>query len=64
MWRTALRVFLVAGTLVMLVGMLQVLKPDFLLNQGDKRIIGTLGNAIYMGGYGLFLMFACALKVY
>jgi O-antigen ligase len=61
MWRTALRVFLVAGTLVMLVGMLQVLKPDFLLNQGDKRIIGTLGNAIYMGGYGLFLMFAAVL---
>lgn len=60
-WRRALRVFLGAGALVMIIGMIQVFKPTFLLNQGDKRIIGTLGNAIYMGGYGLFLMFVAAL---
>ena len=60
-WRRALRVFLVAGSLVMVVGLIQVLKPTFLLNQGDERVIGTLGNAIYMGGYGLFLMFVAAL---
>ena len=56
-WRKALKVFLVAGSLVMLVAMIQVLKPNLLLNQGSDRVIATLGNAIYVGGYGLFLMF-------
>lgn len=60
-WRRALRVFLSAGSLVMLAGLLQVIQPTFLLNQGDQRVIGTLGNAIYMGGYGLFLMFVATL---
>jgi O-antigen ligase/tetratricopeptide (TPR) repeat protein len=56
-WRKALKVFLVAGSLVMLVGLIQVLNPNLLLNQGSGRVIATLGNAIYVGGYGLFLVF-------
>jgi O-antigen ligase len=60
-WQTALRIFLIAGSLVMISGILQIIWPDFLLNQGSSRIIGTLGNAIYMGGYGLFLTFVAAL---
>ncbi len=60
-WKSVLRVFLLAGSLVMMVGMLQVINPNFLLNQGSFRIIATLGNAIYVGGYGLFLFFAALL---
>ena len=56
-WKKALRVFLVAGSAVMFVGILQIFNPNLLLNQGSDRIIATLGNAIYVGGYGLFLMF-------
>ncbi len=56
-WRKALKVFLIGGSLVMLVGLVQVINPNLLLNQGSDRIIATLGNAIYVGGYGLFLVF-------
>lgn len=56
-WGKALKIFLVAGSLVMLVGMVQILNPNLLLNQGSDRVIATLGNAIYVGGYGLFLLF-------
>lgn len=56
-WKTAMSVFLFAGSLVMLVGVFQIFNPNFLLNQGASRIISTLGNAIYVGGYGLFLFF-------
>jgi hypothetical protein len=41
----------------MLVGILQIFNPNLLLNQGSPRIIATLGNAIYVGGYGMFLIF-------
>jgi O-antigen ligase len=56
-WKRALRVFLVAGSAVMFVGVLQIFNPNLLLNQGSPRIIATLGNAIYVGGYGMFLVF-------
>ncbi len=56
-WRKALNVFLVAGSIVMSIGLIQVLNPNLLLNQGSSRVIATLGNAIYVGGYGLFLIF-------
>lgn len=56
-WKKALRVFLVAGSAVMFVGILQIFNPNLLLNQGSSRIIATLGNAIYVGGYGMFLIF-------
>ena len=56
-WKWTLRIFLLAGSLVMIVGLLQVVKPDFLLNQGSARVVSTLGNSIYVGGYALFLIF-------
>ena len=60
-WRTALKIFLLAGSLVMLAGVIQKISPTFLLNGGSSRIIATLGNAIYVGGYGLFLFSAALL---
>src|SRR5690348_14773410 len=53
-WNKALKIFLTGGSLVMLVGVLQVFKPEMLLNQGSDRVASTLGNSIYVGGYGLF----------
>lgn len=60
-WEVALKVFLGAGTIVMLVGLFQVIKPDFLLNNNSARVASTLGNSIYVGGYGLFLFCVAAL---
>ncbi len=56
-WRIALQVFLALGSVVMFIGVIQHFNPDFLLNQGSVRVSSTLGNAIYVGGYGLFLAF-------
>ncbi len=47
--------FLVAGSMVMGVGMLQRVYPQLLLNGDSWRVIATLGNSIYVAGYGLFL---------
>jgi len=41
----------------MFVGILQKADPTLLLNQGADRVASTLGNSIYVGGYGLFLIF-------
>ncbi len=60
-WQKALKVFLVAGSVVMCVALTQVIFPQFLLNQGNARVTSTLGNAIYVGGYGLFLLTAAVL---
>ncbi len=54
-WTNLLWYFLCAGTLVMGVGMLQRIYPNLLLNSGTWRVIATLGNPIYVAGYGLFL---------
>lgn len=56
-WKWVLRIFLLAGSIVMFVGVLQKGDPTLLLNQGSDRVASTLGNSIYVGGYGLFLMF-------
>jgi O-antigen ligase len=56
-WNRALKVFLSAGSLAMLVGVVQHFKGGILLNQDIDRVASTLGNSIYVGGYGLFLMF-------
>ncbi len=56
-WRWLLRTFLLAGSIVMVIGVLQRFKPDLLLNQSGSRVASTLGNPIYVGGYGLFLAF-------
>lgn len=62
-WRWLLRVFLFAGSMVMLVGLWQKIDPEFLLNRGTNRVSATLGNAIYFSGYGLFLFFVGLLLV-
>lgn len=56
-WRRLLRIFLFAGGIVMFIGLLQKANPEMLLNRGAARVSSTLGNAIYVGGYGLFLFF-------
>ena len=60
-WNKALKIFLAAGSMVMFVGMLQIFNPNLLLNQGAARVASTLGNPIYVGGYGLFLTFVAFL---
>lgn len=60
-WGKALKVFLSAGTMVMFVGILQHFKSGILLNMDSGRVASTLGNSIYVGGYGLFLMFVAFL---
>lgn len=60
-WRRALLVFLGAGSVVMFIGLLQVFNPNLLLNQGNARVASTLGNPIYVSGYGMFLFFVAAL---
>ncbi len=60
-WKWAGRVFLFAGFIVMFVGWLQTQNPDLLLNSGSDRVASTLGNPIYVGGYGLFLTFLAIL---
>lgn len=59
-WRQLFWMLLLAGSVVMFIGILQVGNPQLLLNQGS-RIASTLGNPIYVGGYGLFLAFVSAL---
>ncbi len=56
-WSKALKVFLSAGSIVMFIGVIQHFKAGILLNQDIGRVASTLGNSIYVGGYGLFLMF-------
>lgn len=57
-WRVLLRLFLFAGGAVMTIGILQrFVNPTLLLNQSGSRVASTLGNPIYVGGYGLFLSF-------
>lgn len=56
-WKWFLRIFLLAGCLVMILGVAQKIDPEFLLNHGSNRVSATLGNAIYFSGYGFFLFF-------
>lgn len=60
-WRLLMQIFLGAGSIVMLFAVMQIGNPNFLLNQGSNRTASTLGNSIYVSGYGLFLMFTSAL---
>lgn len=57
-WKNALKIFLFAGSIVMILGMVQKVDPTFLMNQSGDRVASTLGNSIYVGGYALFLFFA------
>lgn len=57
MWTPFLRVFLAAGSVVMVIAFMQkYVNPELLLNRGQVRVASTLGNAIYVSSYGLFLV--------
>ena len=57
-WKFLSRIFLLAGSIVMIIGFWQKLvNPELLLNRGSGRVSATLGNAIYYSGYGMFLFF-------
>jgi len=60
-WKWVGRIFLFAGFLVMFIAWLQTQNPELLLNRGSDRVASTLGNPIYVGGYGLFLTFLSVL---
>jgi len=57
-WRDAFITFGGVGVLVSLIGIIQKISPNFLYNRGSDRVLSTLGNPIYLGGFGLFLLFA------
>jgi hypothetical protein len=56
-WQWLMRIFLFAGSIVMIIGLMQKANPNLLLNQGAERVSATLGNFIYFSGYGSFLFF-------
>jgi len=63
-WRKALLWFLGAGSIVMFIALLQKFSPELLLNRGSTRVSSTLGNPIYVSGYGMFLFFVSMLLVF
>ena len=54
-WKWLLRAFLLAGGIVMFIATIQQFNHTFLMNTSDGRSASSLGNPIYVGGYGLFL---------
>lgn len=60
--QTLIRWFLGAGSVVMAIALLQKIDPELLLNRGSVRVSSTLGNPIYVSGYGLFLLCFAALS--
>ncbi|MFB6226492.1 MAG: O-antigen ligase family protein [Candidatus Paceibacteria bacterium] len=57
-WRWTLRTFLFGGFIVMFIAFLQkFVDPQLVLNQGGSSVHSTLGNPIYVGGYGGFMVF-------
>jgi O-antigen ligase len=61
-WKWLFRVFLLAGSVVMCIGIVQrFIEPEYLLNRSSDRVSATLGNAIYMGAYGMFMLFVSAI---
>ncbi len=55
-WRFLERVALGVGSLVMLLAVRQKIDPEWFLNRGATRVSATLGNPIYLSGYGLFIL--------
>lgn len=57
-WLELMKIFLGAGSLVMIIGFFQrFINPNLLLNHNSTRVSATLGNPIYLSAYGLFLFF-------
>lgn len=64
-WRFLLRIFLFAGSLVVIIGFWQRwVNPQALINNGATRVSSTLGNPIYYSDYGLFLFFIGSLLAF
>lgn len=55
-WCFLERVALLVATLVMLLALRQKIDPEWFLNKGSDRVSATLGNPIYLSGYGLFTL--------
>lgn len=56
-WSDAFIVFGGVGIIVSVIGIIQKINLNFLFNRGAVRVVSTLGNPIYLGGLGLFLLF-------
>jgi O-antigen ligase len=62
LWNWLFTGILSSGIAVTTVGLYQyIVDPEFLLNGGATRVASTLGNPIYVSGFGLFLVFAGAM---
>ncbi|OGH64442.1 MAG: hypothetical protein A2821_02895 [Candidatus Magasanikbacteria bacterium RIFCSPHIGHO2_01_FULL_41_23] len=63
-WRRLLLYFVMAASVVLAIALWQKIQPNFLLNNNNGRTSATLGNAIYLGGYCVWLFFvSCYLAV-
>ncbi len=60
-WKKLFMVFCGVGFVVLLIAGIQKIDPFFLLNRGMPRMVSTLGNPIYLGGYSLAILFASLL---
>lgn len=60
-WEWLFSFFLISGSIVMAIGILQKINPELLANRGSDRVSATLGNSIYFGAYGGFLFFVSLL---
>ncbi len=57
-WVKLWKFFVLLGSVVLFIALLQVVKPDLLLNLGSERIGSTLGNPVFLAGYSTFLFFS------
>lgn len=61
-WMWVLRWFLFISMVVAFIGFVQkYLNPDYFYNMKSGRVSGTLGNAIYLGGLGVYMVFHAAI---
>ncbi|MCX6780220.1 MAG: O-antigen ligase family protein [Candidatus Magasanikbacteria bacterium] len=56
--------FVGVGAIVTIVSFIQTISPQFLYNTGSNRVVGTLGNPIYVAGFCIFLLFSAAVFFY
>ena len=54
-WKRLLGILSGVGVVAVGVGLTQKLSPDFLYNRGAGQVVSTLGNSIYLAGFGLYL---------
>ncbi|MHC4392825.1 MAG: hypothetical protein ACYS22_16140, partial [Planctomycetota bacterium] len=57
-WRRLVIVLLFVGVIVAGIGVAQKFDPDLVYNAGQPRVSSTLGHPSYLGGLGLFMLFA------